>query len=84
MSDTNDLMDFISASVGTTLDEVYQRLVHCNFGLKDPELAMFTVGLINAMGREGRGDRPTEIVLMLAFGKTGTPEKGRNRLMRWR
>ena len=31
MSDTNDLMGFISASLGTTLDKVYQRLIDCNF-----------------------------------------------------
>ena len=84
MSDTNDLMNFISASLGTTLDEVYQRLIDCNFGLKDPELAMFTVALLDAMGRENRGDHPTVVVLMLAFGETGTAERSRNRLMRCR
>ena len=46
---------------------------------------MFTVALLNAMGREGRGDRPTtEMVLMLAFVEFNTAERGRNRLMRWR
>ena len=40
--------------------------------------------ILNAMGREGRVDRPTEVVLMLAYGKSGTGERGRNRLMRWR
>ena len=84
MIDTNDLMDFISASLGTVLDEVCQRLIDCNFGLKEPELAMFTVALLNALGREARGERPTEVVLMLAFGASGTAERGRYRLMRWR
>ena len=45
---------------------------------------MFTVALLNAMGREAHGDRPTEVVLMLAFGESGAAERGRNRLMRWR
>ena len=45
---------------------------------------MFTVALLTAMGREGRGDRPTEAVLMLAFGESGTAELSSNRLMRWR
>ena len=27
MSDTNDLMNFISASLGTALDEIYQHLM---------------------------------------------------------
>ena len=85
MSDTNNLMDFISASLGTTLDEIYQRLMDCNFALEDPELAMFTVALLSAMGREGRGDRSTtEVILMLVFDEFNTAERGRNRLMRWR
>ena len=84
MSDTNDLMYFISASLRTTLDEIYQRLVDCNFSLEDPELAILIVALLNAMGRESRGDRPTEVVLMLACGESGTAKRGQNRLMRWR
>ena len=72
MSDTNDLMDFISASLGTTLDEIYQLLVDCNFAIDHPDLAMFTVALLNVMGREGRGDRPTEVILMLAYSESGT------------
>ena len=84
MSDTNDLMDFISVSSGTTLDGIYQHLVDCNFALEDSELAMFTASLLDAMGREGRGDSPTEVVLMLAYGESGTAERGQNRLMRWR
>ena len=84
MSGTNDLTDFFSASLETTLDEIYQRLLDCNFAQEDPGLPMFTVALLNALGREGRGDRPTEVVLMLAYGDSGTNERGRNRLMRWR
>ena len=45
---------------------------------------MFAVTLLNALGREGRGNCHTEVVLMLAFGESGTAERGRNRLMRWR
>ena len=44
---------------------------------------MFVVALLNALGQEKRGDRPTEGVLVLAFGEYGTAERGRNRLMRW-
>ena len=81
MSDRKDLIDFISASQGTSLDEVYQRLIDCYFGLEDPEKAILTVALLNEMEREGRGDRPTEVVLMLAFGESGTVERSKNRLM---
>ena len=79
MGDTNELMEILSASVGATLDEIYQQLIDCDFTREDPGLAMFVVALLNALGREGRGNRPTEVVLMLAFA-----ERGRNRLMRWR
>ena len=84
MGDTNELMEFLSAGLGATLDEIYQRLIDCDFTREDPGLAMFVVALLNALGREGRGNRPTEVVLMLAFGESGTAERGRNRLMRWR
>ena len=77
-------MEFVSASLGATLDEIYQRLIDCDFAKEDAGLAMIVVALLNAIGREGRGKRPTEVVLMLAFGESGTSERGRNRLMRWR
>ena len=46
-------MDLISASLRTALDKIYQRLLDYNFGLEVPELAMRTIALLNAMGREG-------------------------------
>ena len=77
-------MDHISASLGTTLDEIYQRLVDCNVRLEDPELAMFTVALLIAMGKERAVGTPTEVVLIFAFGESGTAKRNRNMLMRWR
>ena len=74
MGDTNVLMEFLLASLGATLDEIYQRLIDCDFTREDPGLAMFVVALLNALGREGRGNRPTEVVLILAFGESGTAE----------
>ena len=82
MGDTNELMEFLSASLGATPDEIYQRLIDCDFTREDPGLAMFVVALLNALGREGRGNRHTEVVLMLTFGESGTAERVRNRLMR--
>ena len=72
MGDTNDLMEFLSVSLRATLDEIYQRLIDRDFAQEDPGLAMFVVELLNALGREGRGNRPTDVVLMLAFGESGT------------
>ena len=71
-------------SLRATLNEVYQRLIDCNFGSEEPELTMFIIALLTAMGREGRGDHLTEVVLMLAFGESGTADRITNRLMRWR
>ena len=84
MGDTNDLMEFVSASLGATLDKIFQRLIDCDFAQEDPGPKMFVVALLNALGREGRGNRPLEVVLMLAFLEFGTAKRGRNRLMRWR
>ena len=83
MGDTNEKMEFLSASLGATLDHIYHRLIDCDFTREDPRLAKFVVALLYALGREGRGNRPTEVVLMLAFGESETAERGRNRLMRW-
>ena len=41
MSDTDNLMNLISLNLGFALDEIYQRLLDCNFGFEDQELAMF-------------------------------------------
>ena len=84
MGDTNYLMDFVSTNLGATLDEIYQRLSDCDFAQEDPGLTMLVVALLNALGREGRGNRPTELVSMLAYSESGTAERGQNRLMRWR
>ena len=35
MGDTNELMEFLSASLGATLDEIYQRLIDCDFTRED-------------------------------------------------
>ena len=75
MGDTNELMEFLSASLGATLDEIYQRLINCDFTREDPGLAMFVVALLNALRREGRGNRPTEVLLMLAFGESEPPRE---------
>ena len=84
MGDTNELMEFLSASLGATLDEIYQRLIDCDFTREDPGLAMFLVALLNALGREGRGNFPTEVVLMLAFGESGKRSKPTDEMAAWR
>ena len=64
MGDTNDLMEFVSASLGATMVEIYQWLIDCDFAQQeDPRFAMFVITLFNALGR----NCPTEVVSMLAF-----------------
>ena len=58
MGDTNEYMEFLSVSLGATIDEIYQRLIDCEFTREDPVLAMFVVALLNALGREGQGNCP--------------------------
>ena len=53
MGDTNDLMDFLSASLEATPDEIYQRLIVCDFTQEDPGLAMFVVALLKRAGTRG-------------------------------
>ncbi|XP_063710412.1 uncharacterized protein LOC134838970 [Symsagittifera roscoffensis] len=50
--------------------EIYQRMVGCTFGLEDPVLAMFTVALLNAMGRKDCVVHTTEVVSKLAIGES--------------
>ena len=82
--DTNYLMVLVSASLGASLDKIYQRLIDCGFAQEGPGLAMSVVALLNTLRREGGGNRPTEVVLMLPYDEFGTAKKSRNRLMRWR
>ena len=77
-------MESISACSKSALDEIYQWLVDCNFRVEDQELVMFTIALLKVMGREGRGNRSTEAVLMLAFSESRTAKKGRNTVVRYR
>ena len=41
------------------------------------------LALLNAMEREGRGNSPMEVVLLLVLGESGTANRGSSRLMRW-
>ena len=37
MSDLTDLMSLISASLGTSLDEIYQQMLDCIIRVEDPK-----------------------------------------------
>ena len=55
-----------------------------DFALEDPEVVMLLAALINFWGHDNRGDRPTEVLLMAAYGESGVLDRPNMRVMRWR
>ena len=45
---------------------------------------MWLVALINILGHDNRGNRPTEVLLMAAYGEQGVLDRPNKRIMRWR
>ena len=45
---------------------------------------MLLTALINILGHDNRGDRPTEVLLMAAYGERGVLDRPNMRMMRWR
>ena len=56
------------------VDAIYRRLMDRDFALEDPEVVMLLTALINILGHDNRGDRPTEVLLMAAYGERGVLE----------
>ena len=82
--DLNELMDLAVAYVGLVIDAIYRQLMDRDFALEDPEVVMLLVALINILGRDNRGDRPTEVLLMAAYGHQGVLDRPNMRLMKLR
>ena len=74
----DELMDLAEAYVGPMVDAIYRRLMDRDFALEDPEV------VINILGHVNRGDRPTEVLLMAAYGERGVLDRPNMRVMRWR
>ena len=55
-----------------------------DFALEDPEVVMLLATLIKILGHDNRGDRPTEVLLMAAYGERGVLDRLNMRVMRWR
>ena len=75
----DELMDMAEAYVGPMIDAIYRRLMDRDFALEDPEVVMLLTALINILGHDNRGDRPTGVLLMAAYGKKRSarpPEHG--------
>ena len=77
-------MDLAEAYIGPMIDAIYRRLMDRDFALEDPEVVMLLTALINILGHDNRGDRPTEVLLMAAYGERGVVDRPNMRVMRWR
>ena len=82
--DLNECMDLAEAYVGPMIDAIYRRLMDQDFALGDPEVVILLAALINILGHDNRGDRPTEVLLMAAYGERGVLDRPNTRVMRWR
>ena len=80
----DELMDLAEAYVGPMIDAIYRRLIDRDFALEDPEVVMLLTALINILGHDNRGDHPTEVLLMAAYGERGVLDRPNMRVMRWR
>ena len=66
------------------VNAIYRRLMDRDFALEDPEVVMMLTALINILGHDNRGDHPTEVLLMAAYGERGVLDRPNMRVMRWR
>ena len=80
----DELMDLAEAYVEPMVDAIYRRLMDRDFALEDPEVVMMLIALINILGHDNREDRPTEVLLMAAYGERGVLDRLNMRVMRWR
>ena len=82
--DLNEYIDLAEAYVGPMIDAIYRRLMDRDFALEDLEVVMLLAALINILGYDNCGDRPTENGLMAAYGERGVLDRPNMRVMRWR
>ena len=80
----DEMMDLAEAYVGPIVDAIYRRLMDRDFAMEDPEVVMLLTALINILGHDNRCDRPTEVILMAAYGERGVLDLPNMRVMRWR
>ena len=80
----DELTDLAEAYVGPMIDAIYRRLIDRDFALEDPEVVMLLTALINILGHDNRGDHPTEVLLMAAYGERGVLDRPNMRVLRWR
>ena len=80
----DDLIDLAEAYVWPNVDELYRRLMERDNVQDDIEVVMLTAALTNILGHDNRGDHPTEVLLMSAWGQQGVLDSSSVRFMRSR
>ena len=73
----DELMDLAEAYVGLMVDAIYRRLMNRDFALEDPEVVKLLNALINILGHDNHGDRPTEVLLVAAYGERGVLDRSK-------
>ena len=82
--DLDELMGLVEAYVGPMIDAIYRRLMDRDFALEEPEVVMLLVALIKLLGHDNRGERPTEVLLIVAYAERGVLDRPIMRVTRWR
>ena len=77
-------MELAESYVGPMIDAIYRRLMDRDFALEDPEVVMLLAALVNIFWHDNRGDRPTEVLLMEAYGEKGVLDRPNMTVMTWR
>ena len=77
-------IDVTEAYVGPMVVATYRPLMDQDFALEDQEVVMLLAALIIILGLDNRGDRPTEVLLMAAYGEREVIDRRKMRVMRWR
>ena len=68
-TDNQNEVNEMEAYVRPIIDAIYRRLIDQDFNLEDQEVVMLLVPLINILWHDNRGDRPTKVLLMAAYGQ---------------
>ena len=65
----NELLGLAEAYIGPMTDAIYRRLMDRDFALEDPEVVILLVALINILGHDNHWDRPTQVLMVVAYGE---------------
>ena len=66
MENFDKLVDLTEVCVRPDIDELYRRLLERNYAQEDIEVVMLTAALMKILGHDNRGERPAEVMLIVA------------------